>query len=261
MELSAAQRYLRQIALPEVGPDGQQRLAAATVAVASASGEQDRENDDEDLAAEVAARYLAAGGVGRLRLIGAAADQVRGHGDPGGDFAAVLRASNPDVVIDARAWPADGAAWLAALAGVDLVVRSGFDDDPMLRAAVRLGLPVVLLRALDDRAEVLALRRQGPCPHQDLAIPPRRAEGTRRGAAAVVAGTLGAAEAMSLIVGRAPATAMATASGNTRAAEAAQSRARHLAVPLDGAAPRAQEIPWSPACFACGGGAMEMDFS
>jgi hypothetical protein len=32
-------------------------------------------------------------------------------------------------------------------------------------------------------------------------------------------------------------------------------------LPLDGGEPRAQEIPWSPACFACGGGALEMVFS
>ncbi|HET6149588.1 MAG TPA: hypothetical protein VFH68_18770 [Polyangia bacterium] len=247
MQPGAAQRYLRQIALPEVGPDGQERLAAATVAVAGETG--------GDLAVEIAARYLAAGGVGALRLIGAGAAAVD---------AAVLRASNPDVVVESVGWPgaadadadadADGRAWLAALAGVGLVVRSGFDDDPMLRATVRLGIPVVLMRALDDRAEVLAVRRQGPCPHVDLAIPRRRADGVFDGPAAVVAGTLGAAEAMSLIL---------LIGG--RAAAAGTARARHLAVPLapspEGGEPRAQDIPWTPECFACGGGATEMVFS
>ena len=65
MELDAAQRYLRQIALPEIGPDGQQRIAAAVVAVAAES--------EDDLIAEVAARYLAAAGVGTLRLVGGTA--------------------------------------------------------------------------------------------------------------------------------------------------------------------------------------------
>ena len=236
------QRYLRQIALPEVGPDGQERLAAATIAVAGDS--------DGDLAAEIAARYLAAGGVGTLRLVGAGAAVG----------AEVLCASNPDVIVESVAWPdghadadASGAAWLAAIRGVDLVVRSGFDDDPMLRATVRLGVPVVLMRALADRAEVLAVRRQGPCPHVDLAIPRRRSQGVLDGAAAVLAGTLGAAEALTLIVGR------ATTAG------AAPARARHLVVPLvpaaEGGAPRAQDIPWLPECFACGGGASEMVFS
>jgi hypothetical protein len=236
-------RYLRQIALPEVGPDGQERLAAATIAVA---GER-----DGDLAAEIAARYLAAGGVGTLRWIGAA-----------GVAAEVLRASNPDLVVGVTAWPggrADGQAddaaaggkeWVAALEGVDLVVRSGFDDDPMLRATVRLGIPVVLMRALAERAEVLAVRRQGPCPHVDLAIPHRLSTGVVDGPAAVLAGALGAAEAMTLIVGRAATTG-----------DAASARARHLAVALDGGASRAQDIPWSPECFACGGGATEMVFS
>jgi len=240
------QRYLRQIALPQIGPDGQDRLAATTIAVAGEA--------EGDLAVEIAARYLAAGGVGRLRLIGPPAA-------PG--LSAALRASNPELMLETLPWPADaaaeaeadesrrasGRAWLAALAGVDLVVRAGFDDDPMLRAAVRLGVPAVLLRALADRAEVLALRRHGPCAHVDLAIPHRRADGIRDGAAAVVAGTLGAAEAMSIVVGRVPAGAQASA------------RARHLTLPMDGQAPRAQDIPWQPECFRCGGGATEMVFA
>lgn len=254
MEPDAAQRYLRQIALPEIGPDGQQRIAAAVVAVAAES--------EDDLIAEVAARYLAAAGVGTLRLVGGVA-----AADPAGPFLTSLSASNPDVAIETRAWPADGDAWLAALAGVGLVVRAGFDDDPMLRAAVRLGIPAVLLRALDDRVELLALRQQGPCPHVDLAIPPRRAQGVQSGAAAVVAATLGAAEALLLLVRRAE----TPAATDDRAARPAgrpderaartNARARHMVLPLDGGAPRMQEIPWSPECFACGGGAVEMVLS
>src|SRR5581483_10192482 len=112
---------------------------------------------------------------------------------------AALRASNPDVVIETRVWPTTGEAWVTALDGADLVVRAGFDDDPMLRATARLGIPAVLLRALDDRVEVLSVREQGPCPHVDLAIPPRRAQGVTAGAAAVVAATAGASEALWLL--------------------------------------------------------------
>ena len=238
MQPGAAQRYLRQIALPEVGPEGQERLATATVAVAGQAG--------GDLATEIAARYLAAAGVGAVRLIGQASP------DSG-----LLRASNPDVKVQSLPWPesgkagadadaaGDGRAWVRALDGVDLVVRSGFDDDPMLRATVRLGIPVVLMRALEDRAELLAVRRQGPCPHVDLAIPQRRAEGVFDGPAAVVVGTLAAGEALLILVGPAEQAA----------------RARHLAVPLDGGEPRAQDLPWAPECCACGGGATEMVFS
>jgi hypothetical protein len=236
-------RYLRQIALPEVGPDGQDRLAATTIAVASEA--------EGDLACEIAARYLVAGGVGTLRWIGPELD-------PG--LTAALRASNPEVAVETRPWPDDDAPrWLDALEGVDLVVRSGFDDDPMLRAAVRLGVPAVLLRAREDRAEVLALRRHGPCPHVDLAIPRKRADGLHDGAAAVVAGTLGAAEAMSIVIGRVP-------PAGSRADAAPPARARHLTMPrsastASGAGPRGQDIPWAPECFRCGGGGTEMIFS
>jgi len=246
MQPGAAQRYLRQIALPEVGPEGQERLAAATVATVAVPGQT-----GGDLGTEIAARYLAAAGVGTVRVIGQAS--------PAPD---VLLSSNPDLNVQSLPWPggddagpspadpdADGRAWVKALDGADLVVRSGFDDDPMLRATVRLGIPVVLLRALEDRAEVLAVRRQGPCPHVDLAIPRRRAEGVFDGPAAVIAGTLAASEALLMLI------------GPTAPAGAQRARARHLAVPLDGGDPRAQDIPWTPECFACGGGATEMVFS
>jgi len=240
MDPGAAQRYLRQIALPEIGPDGQQRINDATVAIAA----ERMDDATGDMVAEVVARYLAAAGAGKLRLIGG-----DGAGEPA--FAAALRASNPDVVVETRAWPDDGEAWLAALDGANLVVRAGFDDDPMLRATVRLGIPAVLLRALDDRVEMLALREQGPCPHVDLAVPPRRAEGERAGATAVVAATIGASEALWLLVRRSDASAQRPRKN---------APARHLSLSLrpDGGAPRVQEIPWAPECFACGGGSVEM---
>ena len=241
MQPGVAQRYLRQIALPEIGPDGQQRINDATVAIAA---------EGDDLAAEIAARYLAAAGVGP-----GAADRRRRCRRAGvrGRLARVeprRRRRRAGLARRRR-------AWLAALDGADLVVRAGFDDDPMLRATVRLGIPAVLLRALDDRVELLAVREQGPCPHVDLAIPPRRAEGASAGATAVVAATLGASEALWLLVRR----------DEARRPDARPRRknapARHLSLPLspDGGAPRVQEIPWTPECFACGGGSVEMILS
>jgi hypothetical protein len=38
------------------------------------------------------------------------------------------------------------------------------------------------------------------------------------------------------------------------------STARHLRLPLGRGTPRVQDIPWSPACFACGGHGAEMSF-
>jgi len=160
MNVAAVQRQLRQIALPEVGPAGQERIGKAVVAVAA----RGREGSGGDRLAETAARYLAAAGVGTLRLIG---DAELGASLP------ALRQSNPDLTVEEIAWPGEGAAWLDALDGVDLVLRSGFDDDAMLRAALRRGTPVIVARATDVRAELLAFRKHGPCPHAALDIPPR----------------------------------------------------------------------------------------
>ena len=55
MDRDAAHRYARQIALPEIGPEGQARICGARVAVVG-----------DDLAAETAALYLAAAGVGAV---------------------------------------------------------------------------------------------------------------------------------------------------------------------------------------------------
>jgi len=239
MNVAAVQRQLRQIALPEIGPTGQERLAAARVAIAG-----------DDLLGEVAARYLAAAGVGTLRLIGGADGASR---DSSGDGLLAgaepsLRQSNPDLAVERCAWPEDAAAWLGALDGADLVLRSGFDDDAMGRAAVRLGIPAVVARATADRAELISFRRQGPCPHAPLDVAPRAAATATAGPASTVAATLAAAEAILILAG-------------ARATTAGERRAHHLSVALDGGDMRAQEIPWAPECFACGGNGMEMAFS
>lgn len=224
LDVAAVQRYARQIALPEIGPEGQRRLAAARVVVAGG-----------DAAATTAARYLAAAGVGTLSLLG---------GPPAGVAGDELTGSNPDVAVTRGAWPPDGAHWLAALTGADLVVRSGFDDDAMLRAAIRHGIPAVVMRGREDGIELIAFRRQGPCPHAPLDVPSQAAAPAEDGPASVVAGTLAATEALHLLLGN-----------------GGEARARHLNLPLDGRPPRTQEIPWSPECFACGGGGTEMSFS
>jgi len=190
----------------------------------------------DDLTAEVAARALAAGGVGQLLL-------VRRSGPWPEAVAAAVGGSNPEARVALRAWPVTGAAWLEALAGCDAIVRSDFDDDPMLRAAVRLGIPVVVARASAAAVDVVSFRRHGPCPHAPLdvaeataAVPPAE------GAAAVIAGEMAAAEVLLLLAG----------------ALAGAGRAHHARIPLDGGEPRATEIPWAPECFTCGGAGSEM---
>ncbi len=111
MPLSDAQieRYSRQIILPEIGGAGQERLLAATVELHGAG----------PLAA-MAARYLAGGGVGHLRLV-----------DDAGDAAALcaeLTALNPECIVTRGAAAASVAVTLALdlpLAVLDGLVRAG----------------------------------------------------------------------------------------------------------------------------------------
>ena len=71
-------RYARHILLPEVGGHGQRRLLAATCAIRF---------DRDSAAAEVAAEYLAAAGVGTIELVAAGESTI----------AARIAALNPDV--------------------------------------------------------------------------------------------------------------------------------------------------------------------
>ncbi len=144
-----------------------------------------------------------------------------------------------------------GAAWLDAVTGTAVVVRSGFDDDSMLRAAIRLAIPVIVARGRDDGVQVVSFRRHGPCPHAALDVPEQTALPPDDGPGAVIAGNIAAAEALMLIAG----------------ASTGDARARHIRLPMHGAtgaddvAPRATDIPWTPECFACGGSGSEMSFS
>jgi hypothetical protein len=223
MNAATATRFARQLALPEVGPAGQERLGAARAAIVG-----------DGLAAETAARYLAAAGVGTLRLIGGATT----------GWVADLRGSNPEVAVEHEARPADGAAWMEALVGVALVVRADFDDDAMLRAAIRLAVPAIVLRGDEAAADVVSFRKHGPCPHAPLDVPAAAAVPIPDGAASVVAGALAAAEALHVLLGL-----------------GGPARARHLRLPLDGREATAQELPWTPECFACGGSGNEMSFA
>jgi hypothetical protein len=205
LSLEQTRRFARQIALAEVGVDGQSRLARAAVALVG-----------PDPGAQVAAEYLTAAGVGRVeRLVP----------------------------------PTEGAAWLPALTGANAVARFGFDDDALLRATVRLGLPVVFGRALPDQVDVLSFRRHGPCPHVVLDIPPRPAAPPAEvGAAGTILGALVATELLGVL--------LAPGSGP---------RARLLRLPLAAqeptASPHTTEIPWAPECFICGGQSQEATFA
>ncbi len=177
-------RYARQIALPEIGPEGQAAICGARVLIVGG-----------DLAAETAATYLSAAGLGSVET------RARAVGD--------------------------GAAWLNVLASVDLVIRTDFDDDAMLGAAARLGVPVVVTRAESDRVDLLSFPRRDPDPNAELDIRARPANPTADGATGVLAGTLAAAEALATLVRH----------------DATSRTARHLRLPVDGGDPIAQDIP------------------
>ena len=144
-------RHARQIALPEVGPEGQARIAAARVAVIGA-----------DRAAETAALYLRAAGVGEVF---------------------------------------EATALLNDASNFDLVIRSGFDDVPMDAVAARLGLPAIFVRATPEAVDLVAFSGRAPSSEARPEVPfQAAATEPANDASAVLAGTLAAAEALHAIV-------------------------------------------------------------
>lgn len=141
------ERYDRHLRLPQVGLEGQRRLRQARVAIIGAGG----------LGSPVAL-YLAAAGVGHLRLIDD--DRIERsnlqrqvlHTDAGvGDFKVDsarerLLALNPGLDLDARASRIDSSNVERLLDGVELVI-DGSDNFPtrylVSDACVQLGLPMV----------------------------------------------------------------------------------------------------------------------
>lgn len=143
----AAERYDRHLRLPGVGPEGQRRLAGSRVLLLGAGG----------LGSPVAL-YLAAAGVGHLRLVDD--DRVERSnlqrqilhtdasiGQPKVDSARErLHALNPSITVEARSERLGAANVETLLAGMDVVV-DGSDNFAarylLNQACVRQGLPLV----------------------------------------------------------------------------------------------------------------------
>ena len=150
-----------------------------------------------------AATYLRAAGVGQLVPLPAPRGPGKGEGS------------------DAR-------AWRDLLSNVDLVVRSGFDDDAMSGVAAALGLPVIAVRAQADVVDSVSFARRPPTADATATAPFVAAAPSNTGPAAVLAGALAAAEALQVLV---------------RAGDVHPTpRIRHMRLPLDGREPLAQEI-------------------
>ena len=140
-------RYSRQIMLPGVGVEGQERLRNAHAVVMGVGG-----------LGSPAAAYLAAAGVGRLTLVDPDHVEVSNlqrqilHGEPdlGRDKVASaadrLAALNPACRVEARAEALDATAMTALFAGAD-VVLDGTDNftsrGEISRAALETGTPLV----------------------------------------------------------------------------------------------------------------------
>lgn len=201
------ERYARHILLKEIGGPGQQRLKAATVAIVGAGG----------LGAP-AALYLAAAGVGRLRLIDddtVSLDNLQRqiifrHADVGASKVdraqAALAALNDQVAveIERQRLTDSNAAYL--LRGTDIVL-DGTDDFGTrfaVNAAARaLGAPLVSGAVGRWDGQVATFARGGPCYRCFVPETPPDAETCSRvgvvGALTGVIGSMMALEAIKLI--------------------------------------------------------------
>lgn len=202
------ERYARHLVLSEIGGPGQQRLKAARVAVIGLGG-----------VGAPAALYLAAAGVGRLRLIDddvvslsnlqrqvlfATDDIERGKVEVGAE---ALTALNPGVEIEAEAVRLTPANAGALIADCD-VVLDGTDDFStrfaVNAACVAAGLPLVS-GALGRWSGQVSVFTGRPCYRCFVPEPPPDAETCARvgvvGALAGVVGSMAALEAIKRITG------------------------------------------------------------
>jgi sulfur-carrier protein adenylyltransferase/sulfurtransferase len=211
-----AERYSRHLRLPEVGLEGQRRLEAARVLLLGAGG-----------LGSPAAFYLAAAGVGTLRLVD---DDLVDRsnlqrqvlhtdariGSPKVDSAAAtLSALNPRTRIEPVCERATSSNVERLLEGVDVVV-DGADNFParylLNDACVKLGKPLVYgaVHRFEGQASVFdAGRHRGQAPCYRCLFPeppppeaaPNCAEAGVLGVLPGVVGLLQATEAIKLILG------------------------------------------------------------
>lgn len=214
LDADFAERYSRHLLLPEIGVAGQLRLAGARVALVGAGG----------LGAPVAL-YLAAAGVGRLRLIDD--DRVERSnlqrqvvhtdariGVPKVESArSALTALNPTLSIEAVAQRIEASNVEALLRGHDVIV-DGADNFPtrylLSAASLRLGIPMVYgaVHRFSGQVSVFDPRRaDSPCYRCLFPHPPSAAEAPNCSEAGVlgvmpgIVGMLQASETLKLLLG------------------------------------------------------------
>ena len=214
LDADAAERYARQLRLPQVGEAGQARLAEAKVVLLGAGG----------LGAP-ASLYLAAAGVGQLTLIDD--DRVERsnlhrqviHADARVGMAKTesarlaLNALNPRVLIEARNERLHAGNVERLLEGHDVLV-DGADNFParylLAAASLRLKLPMVYgaVERFTGQVSVFDPRRaDSPCYRCLFPEPPAAADAPNCSEAGVlgvlpgIVGLLQATEALKLILG------------------------------------------------------------
>ncbi len=162
------QRYSRHLLLPEVGPDGQQKLLDAKVLLLGAGG-----------LGSPTALYLAAAGVGTLGIVDDDVVDVTNlqrqviHstsrvGVPKVDSAEqTIKDLNPDVTVVKYQTRLDASNIMEIIEGCDIIV-DGVDNFPtrylLNDATVRLGIPVVSAAILGFEGQLSVFKpHDGPC--------------------------------------------------------------------------------------------------
>src|SRR3954451_6281355 len=206
-------RYSRHILIPEVGAEGQQKLLGAKVLLLGAGG-----------LGSPAALYLAAAGVGTLRIV----DNDEGDlsnlqrqvihnservGVPKVDSAEqTITALNPDVKVEKYNLRLDASNIMDILPGYDIVV-DGLDNFPtrylLNDASVSLKIPVVSAAILGFEGQLSVFSPyEGPCYRCLFPEPPPAELAPSCGANGVLGvlpGTMGllqATEAVKLVIGQ-----------------------------------------------------------
>lgn len=205
-------RYARQLALPEVGPGGQRRLASSSVLVVGAGG-----------LGSPAATYLAAAGVGRIALADPDVVDVTNlqrqflHGTTTVGALKVesaarrLRDLNPEVLVEPHAKALNAANALDMLAGHDVIV-DGSDNFPtrylLNDAVLHTGTPLVHGSVFRFEGQVAVFTPgTGPCyrclfpqpppPH----LAPDCATAGVMGSVTGIVGSIQATEALKVLLG------------------------------------------------------------
>jgi molybdopterin/thiamine biosynthesis adenylyltransferase/rhodanese-related sulfurtransferase len=247
LDADARERYARHLSLPQVGEAGQLRLLHARVLVAGVGG-----------LGSPAALYLAAAGVGHLRLVDH--DVVERSnlqrqvlhaeariGQRKVDSAAVtLAALNPGIAIEAVAERIDAGNVLRLLEGVDVVLdgTDNFAARYVLDAAcTRLRKPLVYaaIQRFEAQVGVFGASAAAPCYRCLFPDPPAAQDAPDCATAGVlgvlpgIAGCVQAAEALKLLA---------------RIGDPLDGRLLHIDVL--GMHFRELQLPRDPACPGCG---------